>query len=329
MEEAGFPTLRVGLPKVGKYVTKRKLSDGTQKTYFYDRGTMVRKNVELTFDNESEKLKFEQKCDLLMSHLGCKSLKETLTKLVMDYKVEDRRPALFRPFLPFGPEDSAAIHRPTPTWPFPFQPSMPSLLMPDVATNIRQDWHWPLPVVTSGPIPNVATQPRSFPISGTVDTSTDSETAHLPNVQPGQEHYIGQCSQRIQPSGCIFETFVKLCLSVDHENYETRRSRSGAGDGLQESTHLTLVLIGLAALPAEGIHGQPPDDAGLSRLGDRSDRVRTIQRVQPIRDVVAKLPPREADPVWSDHQEPARTVCIGSKSRRGVDVPERQNGGRD
>ena len=43
----------------GKFSQKRKLSDGTVKTYFYSRSPAIRKTIEFNFATDSEKLQFE------------------------------------------------------------------------------------------------------------------------------------------------------------------------------------------------------------------------------------------------------------------------------
>ena len=45
----------------------------------------MRKAIDLVFDSDSEKLKFELQCEHLKEHLGISSLKELIQKLVMDF----------------------------------------------------------------------------------------------------------------------------------------------------------------------------------------------------------------------------------------------------
>jgi hypothetical protein len=65
--------------KSAKRVCKR-LANGSVKTYQYN--SLVRKHFELTFNNESEKLQFEQKCKVLQTKFGCRSVKDLIVELV-------------------------------------------------------------------------------------------------------------------------------------------------------------------------------------------------------------------------------------------------------
>jgi hypothetical protein len=67
-------------------VVKKRLSDGTQKLYTYNAS---RKHIELIFNDESEKLKFESKLEDVKRNFGCKSVKDTLVVLLEKCGTQD------------------------------------------------------------------------------------------------------------------------------------------------------------------------------------------------------------------------------------------------
>lgn len=78
------PTTPTSGVAVGNMRTfKKRLSDGSTKSYSYPYSS-VRKHFELTFTTDSDKLKFEQKCEDIRLALGVKSLREVLVKVIMD-----------------------------------------------------------------------------------------------------------------------------------------------------------------------------------------------------------------------------------------------------
>lgn len=78
------PTTPTSGVAVGNMRTfKKRLSDGSTKSYSYPYAS-VRKHFELTFTTDSDKLKFEQKCEDIRLALGVKSLKDVLVKVIMD-----------------------------------------------------------------------------------------------------------------------------------------------------------------------------------------------------------------------------------------------------
>ncbi|MEW8546818.1 MAG: hypothetical protein AB2693_25165 [Candidatus Thiodiazotropha sp.] len=67
---------------IGKGVNKRKrLSDGSIKQYHYEK---IRKNFELVFSNNSEKLQFENKLEAFKKQHGLKSVKEVFDHVLSD-----------------------------------------------------------------------------------------------------------------------------------------------------------------------------------------------------------------------------------------------------
>ena len=72
----------------GKFLQKRKLTDRTVKTYVYTRSPVIRKTIGFNIATDSEKLQFEQKCQDLQARLDCKSTKDVIMKLIMDYNVD-------------------------------------------------------------------------------------------------------------------------------------------------------------------------------------------------------------------------------------------------
>ena len=80
-----IPSTPTGSSGVTKSVRKR-LSDGSTRTYVYS--STCKKNIELSFASESEKLQFEQKCETVKQHIGYKSLKQLIVQLVLDYMVD-------------------------------------------------------------------------------------------------------------------------------------------------------------------------------------------------------------------------------------------------
>jgi hypothetical protein len=60
-------------------VIKRRLNDGTFKTYKYNSS---RKQIDIVFNDETEKFKFESRLEEAKCNLGCRSVKETLIALV-------------------------------------------------------------------------------------------------------------------------------------------------------------------------------------------------------------------------------------------------------
>src|SRR6218665_3333793 len=60
----------------------KRLSDGSTKTYNY---TTVRKTIELSFNTESEKVHFEEKCESVRLAFGCKRLKDALVTMIMNF----------------------------------------------------------------------------------------------------------------------------------------------------------------------------------------------------------------------------------------------------
>ena len=87
MDESVFSTPKSS-STAGKFLQKRKLSDGTVKTYVYTRSPAIRKTIEFNFATDREKLQFEQKCLDLQAQLDYKSIKDVIMKLIMDYNVD-------------------------------------------------------------------------------------------------------------------------------------------------------------------------------------------------------------------------------------------------
>jgi len=70
MDESDIPrTPTSGGPAPNMRTFVKRLSDGSQKTYIY---TKVKKYIELTFDSENDKIRFEEKCESIRRALGCK-----------------------------------------------------------------------------------------------------------------------------------------------------------------------------------------------------------------------------------------------------------------
>ena len=83
MERDSSPhTLTAGVAAGTTRVVRQRLSDGSTKTYQY---TTVKKHIELTFKTNSEKVQFEKKCEDIRIALGCKSLKDVLVKVIMNF----------------------------------------------------------------------------------------------------------------------------------------------------------------------------------------------------------------------------------------------------
>lgn len=67
---------------------RKRLSDGCVKAYSYQK--TVRKQFELCFSDESEKFQFEQSLGQIQLKLNCRSVKDTLIKLVKEYPLDTR-----------------------------------------------------------------------------------------------------------------------------------------------------------------------------------------------------------------------------------------------
>ena len=73
----------------GKFSQKRKLSEGgSQNICLLARSPAIRKTIEFNFATDSDKLQFEQKCQDLQARLDCKSTKDVIMKLIMDYNLD-------------------------------------------------------------------------------------------------------------------------------------------------------------------------------------------------------------------------------------------------
>ena len=77
-----LPSTPKGSVSTPTRLIRKRLSDGTSKTYNYQ---SIKNTLDVTFTSESDKLVFEQKLEQVRLHLGCKSNKETITKLVMNF----------------------------------------------------------------------------------------------------------------------------------------------------------------------------------------------------------------------------------------------------
>ena len=77
-----LPSTPTGCVSAPTRFIRKRLSDGTSKTYNYQ---SIKRALDVTFASESDKLVFEQKLEQVRLHLGCKSNKETITKLVMNF----------------------------------------------------------------------------------------------------------------------------------------------------------------------------------------------------------------------------------------------------
>src|ERR1700733_10151018 len=86
MDGDNIPLSQTTDTAVGNMRTVRKrLSDGSTKIYNYSRPVVIKKHIELTFANDSEKVKFEKKCEEIRLALGYKSLKDVLLKVIANF----------------------------------------------------------------------------------------------------------------------------------------------------------------------------------------------------------------------------------------------------
>lgn len=80
------PCARNANPLGSQKVVKKRLSDGTVKTFKYP---CARRQLELTFENDSAKLAFECKLDKIRKSLGCRSVKETVINMVSNWDLQN------------------------------------------------------------------------------------------------------------------------------------------------------------------------------------------------------------------------------------------------